>query len=283
MLSLARRVERHAADPELRRSLKQGNRDKLTAVLEKYLKANPRGEISRYLVADRRGNTVSLFPMEEALLNINFAWRDWFNGSDDYFDRKDKSFEPIGKTHISQPFVGRTSERPRIIVISTPVFDSEHPKQVAGVLLGAILLDDLHSWLRDAITFQHGFVVLINEHGQYLLHKDMEAITPRYLEKTPRYTNPVFQEVLAGKEGSETYKDPIDHKTYLAGYAPLKSIGWGALVQHDRHAALEPIAKLKRDLAWNFWIAMISAGVLISAMWIALLWTLRRSARKEGV
>jgi len=126
-------------------------------------------------------------------------------------------------------------------------------------------------------------VVLINEHGQYLLHKDKEAITPKYLQKTPSYSNPLFTKVLAGKEGSETYKDPIDHKIYLAGFAPLKSIGWGALVQHDRRTVLEPIGKLKRDLARNFWIAMISAGILISAMWVALQWTLRRSARREGI
>jgi serine/threonine protein kinase len=284
MLSIVLKMEYFRGDPELRRALKANDVDKLTAILQKFFKANPvKGEISRLVLADKHGKLVSLFPFEKSLIGVNFAWRDWFNGVDTYLGKKDKTYEPIRKTYVSQPFVGRTSDRPRIIAVSAPVFDPDNPNQVAGVLLGAILLDDLHSWLQQAITFQHGFVALINERGQYLLHKDKQAITPKYLEETPRYSNPVFHEVLGGKEGSKSYKDPIDHKTYLAGYAPLKTIGWGALVQHDRHAALEPISKLKRDLARNFWIAMISAGVLISAMWIGLLWTLRRSARQDGV
>src|SRR5260370_27919551 len=125
---------------------------------------------------------------------MNFARRDWFNGTNDYLERKDQAFEPVGKTPISQPFVGKTSDRPRIIAVSTPVFDPDNPKQIVGVLLAAILLDDLHSWLRQAVTFKHGFVVLINEHAQYLHHQDKEAITPRYLEDTPRSSGDIFQQ-----------------------------------------------------------------------------------------
>ena len=284
ILSIVRKAEFVSRDTQLRQALKAKDVDKLTAILKKFFDVNPvKGEISRWVLADREGKLVSLYPPEQSLLGMNFAWRDWFNGVDTYLDNKERKYELLRKTHIAQPFVGKTSDRPRLIGVSTPVFDPENPDQVNGVLLAAILLDDLHSWLREAITFKHGFVVLINERGQYILHRDKNAITPKYLENPPHYDIDVFQKVLAGKDGSETYKDPIDHKTYLAGFAPLRSIGWGALVQHDRHAALESVNMLKRELTRTFWIAMICAGVLISGLWIALMWTLRRSAHKEGV
>jgi serine/threonine protein kinase len=283
MQSIEIRAEYRAADADLRRALKNKDRDKLTGLLHKFFKSQRKGDISHWALSDRHGNLLSIIPMEKSVLDKNFAWRDWFNGTGDHTTDKKKLYEPIRKTHIAQPFVGKTSDRPRIITVSTPVMDPDDPNQVAGVLLAAIKLEDFYGWLHQATTFKHGFVVLINEHGQYILHKNLEAITPKYLVAPPRFSNEVFQEVLAGKEGSKTYKDPIDHKTYLAGFAPLRSIGWGALVQHDRRSALQPIGKLKRDLARNFWIAMISAGVLISALWGGLLWTLRRSARREGI
>ena len=81
------------------------------------------------------------------------------------------------------------------------------------------------------------------------------------------------------EEGSTEYVDPIDNRTYLASYAPLRRIGWGALVQHDRAAALAPVEELRGQLRVVGLILLLGVPLVVSGMWGWLLWALRRKDR----
>jgi hypothetical protein len=73
--------------------------------------------------------------------------------------------------------------------------------------------------------------------------------------------------------------DPIDGETYLASYAPLPQVGWGALVQHERKAALGPVADLASQLRVVGIALLIGVPLLVSSVWGWLVWTLRRKDR----
>ena len=92
----------------------------------------------------------------------------------------------------------------------------------------------------------------------------------------PTWDSPTIREVLGGKKGATVYQDPVDGRTYLAGYAPLPKIGWGALVQHDYEAALQPIEELKSQMVRIGWITLAAVGLITSGLWGWLIWMLRR-------
>jgi len=98
-------------------------------------------------------------------------------------------------------------------------------------------------------------------------------------EKPPTWSSPTFDAALR-EEGSHPYHlDPIDpdpDRLYLASYAPLKQVGWAALVQHERSAALKPIDDLRTQLLYLGVALVVGVPLLVSGLWALLIWALRR-------
>lgn len=279
LLSIKRTLMYKARRDDIREALSQGDRNKLTLLLkEDYEKTFPR-KLGRWVVTDQRGKLLACYPVDKSIYDANFAWRDWFNGTGDHPDQKEGQFGPLRQTKLSQPFVGQSQGHPLCIAASTPIWRDKEDGAVAGVLMATVLLDEIHRWLDERAGMDHGFVALINDNGQYLRHRDWEAIKPKQGEISRQFDSPVIREVLAGKEGSSSHEDPLDGTTYFTAYAPLPRIGWGTLIQHDRDAALQPINTLKESLQRFFWIGLVAGALLLSLLWGALIVTLRHSAR----
>ncbi|MBM4071952.1 MAG: hypothetical protein FJ271_23955 [Planctomycetes bacterium] len=279
LLNIKRTLIFKSRREELRLAVKQADRRTLTALLKENFERTSPGKFGRWVVTDRHGKLLACFPIDKSIYGVDFGWRGWFNGEEDRPDERQAHFEPARETVISQPFIGQSLERPLTIAVSTPIWDDKENGHVAGVLMATVHLDEIHHWLDERARMDHGFIALINENGQFLHHRERDKIKPKEGENPVSHNAAVFRDVLAGKEGSRSHDDPLDGKTYLTAYAPLPRIGWGALVQHDSHAALEPINALKESLNRYFWIGLAAIGVLISVLWGALLITLRHSAR----
>ncbi len=73
------------------------------------------------------------------------------------------------------------------------------------------------------------------------------------------------------------YRDPVDDTTYLAGYAQFSNdkVGWVALVQHDRAAALRPTDELRGQMNGIAWKLLAAAGMVAGGLWAWLFWMLR--------
>lgn len=279
LLSIKKTLGFKARRDDLRQALSQADRRALTALLkENYEKSSP-GKFGRWVVTDRQGKLLACYPIDKSIYGVDFGWRDWFNGVGDQPDKKLARFEPLRQTEFSQPFIGQSRGRPLTIAVSTPIWKDREDGTVAGVLMATVHLDEIHRWLDERAKMTHGFVALINDNGQFLHHREQDKIKPAEGRNAVQHKGEVFREVLAGKEGSRSHNDPLDGNTYLTAYAPLPKIGWGALVQHDSDAALEPVNDLKQSLSRYFWIGLVAIGVLISLLWGALIVTLRRSAR----
>jgi hypothetical protein len=131
----------------------------------------------------------------------------------------------------------------------------------------------------------NGYAVLLDQRRYCLRHKEHQTILAA-IEREPgqQPQNLGFALVAeqvgqapAGRLGD--YTDPVDHRPYLVGYARTNNpeIGWIAVVQHDREAALQPIADLRSRLIQYGLVLLIAAGLLTSALWGWLFWTLRRT------
>jgi hypothetical protein len=273
-------LERQAARDDLRRALRVKDRATLDRLMTEASRQQGDKALS-WMIVDDRGRRVALhlnvrLPADFAIPQ-RFAWRDWFNGIGDRPKEKDRDFPPIRHSHVSQPFLSKLRGE-RTIGLSTPVFAPGGKGKVLGVLYTPVPLKEIHAWLARA-RIRDGFAVLIDHRGYCLRHGDDEEILAGPDPNPPRWHCPTFDEALSREGSTREYEDPIDHRTYLAGYAPLKTLGWAALVQHDRQAALRPVAELKRQMLLLGLVMLVTVSLLLSALWGWLIWTLRRKDR----
>jgi len=255
-------------------------------IAEIYKKNEERGgeqqKFLRWTVASAKGYTLANWPpamtnnRPSATANATnanrlFAWRDWFNGEKDYYDRTNDFFPPLQDIwHVSQPFFSRAGgiATQDVVAVSTPIRDPARHEVILGVLQASIGLESFHAWLRNA-QFDDGFPVLINERFQIVQHPDPTS-RPRKGENGPTYvSNETFGAALRG-DGTTNYLDPIDQKEKLAGYAMANMTGWGALVQHEVSLARQPLNNLKRRMANTGWVVLMVVAALLALQWLLL-------------
>jgi hypothetical protein len=120
--------------------------------------------------------------------------------------------------------------------------------------------------------------VLVDGRGHCLRHPD-KRILPGPDENPPRWQSPAFKAALKHEGSTAEHVDPIDGRVYLASWAPLPKVGWGALVQHDRAAALRPIDDLRAQLFYMGVGLLLGVPLLLSGLWSWLIWTRHRKER----
>jgi hypothetical protein len=240
-------------------------------LIELHARGAARRFFCQYLIADRDGRILAVHPRsgEDAPApdrQRRWDYRDWFNGRGDQSPLDGQHYPPVDRPHVSQPFLTRTR---RILSVNVTVPFGD------GVLSGRLPVHDLHVWL-DGVDVEHGFVILLNERGHCLLHRCPKKIAPP-ADGDPidwRGACPLYEEALsdAPGDGLASYTDPVDHETYLAGYArfprrPDRPIRWVALVQQQRAATVRPIEDLKEARDARVAAALGIGGLLLAGLW----------------
>jgi serine/threonine protein kinase len=274
-------LERFAKDPQLRVTTARADKAKLKQLMQDFNRREA-APVLGWIVTDARGNLLATdlnFEPPPKEMPENFAWRDWFNGEGDDLGpgKGKKPYAPIRKTHFSQPFV-RRSVPELAIGISTPIFAPGQQGAVVGVLYTPVRLHDIDSWL-DRVQIKDGYAVLVDGRGHCLRHPNKQRILPGRDQNPQSWESPAFKAALE-REGSMTeHVDPIDDRVYLVSFAPLPRVGWGALVQHERAAALRPIDDLRWQLLYVGLGLLLGVPLLLTGLWSFLIWTLRRKER----
>jgi serine/threonine protein kinase len=264
------------------------------ALAELHSRGKERKFFHQYALADKDGYLLAVYPRLEAEERRDekgrrrrWAFRDWFNGERDKPDPDDRS-PPLRKLHVSQPYVSTVPNSPELAInVSLPLVDRHGAGY--GVLTGQVWVKDLHAWLA-RLDIRDGFVVLLNERGQCLLHRSADNIKPRTGE-SPVDWRPqceLYNEALAEEhsDGLADYADPVDGKRYLAGYSRFRreegrrGVAWLALVQHDRAAVLKPVSQLERNLRFNCGVGLLVGLLLTVGLWGWMVLTL---GREEGI
>jgi hypothetical protein len=282
LLSRKAILERYAGSRALKTATATRNREKLGELLISFEKLHAHKVLS-WIVVDEKGHLLALkvgpdvtFP-KDFKIPEGFAARDWFHGRGNHSDKKGAVFPPIRKTYLSQPF-RRRFEKELGIGLSTPIFAPGSKDRIVGVLCAPIRLKDIHRWL-DQAQMKNGFAVLVDRQGHCLLHRDENQIQPEPDQPPRRWSSPVFEAAVHEEGTTSFYEDPVDGRTYLAAYTPLRSLGWGAIVQDERGPALKPIADLKNRMLLLGGLMLLTVTALLSALWGWLIWSLRRKER----
>jgi eukaryotic-like serine/threonine-protein kinase len=245
---------------------------------------------------------------QEALWAEDKSWRDWFNGGGNL--TSGQHYPPVNSPHISQPFVSKEkdrdgNERGVVICVTVPVKDEDG--KVLGVLTGSVTWKEFGRWNED-VTIANGKVVVFNQRGEALKHRSqgrdeaehddvLEAIKQAGEGNPPAYADNLAAQLKpeqSEKGVCANFEDPFQGNkggTQLAGYRffnpnkeesdSLGSLGanWGVIVEHNKDKVLAPVEGLSHFMVrGGFWM-LVAAGALTGAVWVGLIWLLRREER----
>jgi eukaryotic-like serine/threonine-protein kinase len=260
--------------------------------------------ISALTVADREGYMLMAVSdeygwesepdFENTSREIKWAWRDWFSGEGNQ-GAEWSSHDPVKKPHISQPYKSKSDDKLRVDV-TVPIYAPGVPDMPVGVLVGSMKWEDVSRWL-NTLKVTNGMLSVFNERGQFLMHGNDQALLAEmgYHDDPVKYSDSLSTQLGGGRNSFPSYRDPIDDKEYLAGYAtfdpyndsPVKDDEldpgadgrWGVVIQRDKAMALEPVAALHNNLVSAGGWLLGSAAVMTVGIWAGLIWLLRREER----
>lgn len=160
---------------------------------------------------------------------------------------------------VSKPYTGISGRL--IIFISQPIFNQNG--DYLGLIGGSIYLleENYLNQLLGAHYYQDGsYVFVVDEDGRIIYHEDQNRINDVV------DGNPVVANLLQGNSGAMavTNSKNVD---MLAGYAYIKSAGWGIVSQRPETMALAPNARMVKDMILNalpFLLLSIILVIIIS-------------------
>jgi len=246
--------------------------------------------------------TRSFWSRGENFFRRNWAFRDYFNGKQNYFAEEGKHIghEPIDRVHISQVFRSRTHDSWRIDV-SAPIHDKDG-KIVAILTVNIDVHKDLLRWLTsDKETNTAGDntlagqekIILVNERGCWATHPVAERRPEDFDNKDP---DPVYKNedwFHASHRGAKLYRDPFNDETrseeYYLSYVPLHPFEvvtkdandpdprrWVLGVQMRKSDVEEPLRIMRQKIYRIGVVTAILIGGMVTALWIWWIRTLRR-------
>ncbi len=177
-------------------------------------------------------------------------------GADDLENRaKSEMFQVAsrGKIHYGEFYL--TTDVVPTMTISVPV--GEHHGAQVGVLSAKIHLRHLWSFIPKAQIGREGYTYVVDGEGNLIAHPDTRRVL---LRKNVRKL-PMVTEVLSGKEGNLEFEIPGEEKV-LCVYKPIRSLGWGVIVQLPVSQAYGPVKRVAHTALMWILIGLAIAVIL---------------------
>lgn len=216
--------------------------------------------------ADRVGAAVYRSQVASRFVSFDLAaperafWeRDW------YREAADK-----GLSAWSEPFFDREGAERNVIRLSVPVWRREGDKRrVAGVVSAVVELDWLQRLANSNEFSETSFTIVFSRTGRIVIHpRDSYVITETIDTLAEKTNTPALAEmrqmVVARKQGSMRYQEPLTGRRVHANYKPARTAGWGVIFGHDEAEFLRPQNEFRRLSALYLGAALLLlAGIVI--------------------
>lgn len=178
----------------------------------------------------------------------------------------DRSY--IQKMQVSSPpapvFSNIVTDGPngtKVIVLAVPVIGSQGELKgaIAGMFkVGATAVSTFYGDIVKLRIGEGGSVYLVDGNGQVIYHANFDRIGDDFS------TQPVVQQVLAGKSGAIRTNDP-EGRDIVAGFAPVPGTSWGLVIQENWSTLIKPSQGYRL-----FLLVLLALGVVIPAIVVAI-------------
>src|SRR3974390_696894 len=202
-------------------------------------------------------NLVVFSPGGTTLVDFRGTGLEGVNVGDREFFRKVMSER---KPYISQPFLGRNTQRP-FVLLTAPILDGRG--EVAAVLGGSVNLvkPNFLRKLGTARVGKTGSFALLGRDRTIIISRDAERI----MQPGPAPgVSPYFDHAGAGEEG---WEEAVNSRGLhaLFSYSPLETVPWVLVAALPVEEAFAPVVATQKDIAR---IAVLIALLVAPLVWM---------------
>ncbi|MEO8632094.1 MAG: ATP-binding protein [Chloroflexota bacterium] len=227
-------------------------------------------------VEDARGDLLALDPLDPAIIGVNFASRDYFQG----VSREWKPF-------VSEAFRGANAGNPPTTVVAVPLFDPNGAP--AGVLGVAVDLSRAAGWLAP-LTQHHADVYLLDRNGR-LITRTSDPLGDALRDLG---ADPSVRAALSGERVLGDAADPLGRGTRMLASAPVGDLAWQVIVVDDPAAHTAAVSPLLQNmlavrialvlvvLALTFVLSRVVRGLVAQRSALAASERMARSAQEQA-
>ncbi|PRY66307.1 PAS domain S-box-containing protein/diguanylate cyclase (GGDEF)-like protein [Vreelandella songnenensis] len=205
------------------------------------------------VVMDRNGYVVADWPSVVGRVGLDTSESEFF-----------KMVRGTRQPHMSEPFIGRASKMP-MVVVSVPRLDDRG--EFAGMIGGVLSLDSggLFNRLAKVRLGEEGYAGVATASGNILYHPISSLINTRVSSEVD---NPLLHQALDGWQG-DGVGELVNGQVGLQSYAQVWPANWVIGLFLPNHQAQLPLAGFIRQLAW-MWLLL--AILIMPLLW----WILAR-------
>ena len=183
------------------------------------------GRYDCILVTDQDGRVIT--DNTKKLLNTSLADREYFR------------IAKQGRSNLSAPLLSKSSGQP-IISLAVPLNTSSG--QFGGALVFVIKLDRLSDKITAVKIGETGYPFMIDKTGLIISHPSSEILFDVNITQT-KGMEKIAKRMIAQESGVERYQ--FRGVTKIAGFAPVKSTGWGITVTQNEDEFLSAVRNIK--------------------------------------
>ncbi len=201
-------------------------------------------------VYDLDGTMGGIYPLQPALLNHNFAFRDWYKGIANQW-----------KPYVSEVYQTAVSPYQLVTAIAVPVMDDAG--RPIGILMAPFTLDTLSQQLLQTKLDGGWTISLVDQRGYLSARPNIDSFSPA-IDLSGYEPVKKAQAGLAG-DGSFTR----DGTSFFATYRAVPQYGWAVLVEQPA-AALQQGTWAVEQRIWLLGLAFLAVGLGVSSFMASL-------------
>ena len=191
------------------------------------------------------GTMRAISPPKPALLNRNFAYRDWYKGVSQQWN-----------PYISEVYQTAVPPHQLVVAIVVPIKDTTG-KPVA-ILMAPCSLDTMSRQLVET-KLENGWTIsLVDQHGHLSARPNIDS----YAAAVDLSSYGPVKLLQTGHSGSGLFTR--DGDTFAARYEPVPPYGWGVLVEQPASVLHRGVALVERRV-WLLAFAFLVVGLAVSA------------------
>jgi PAS domain S-box-containing protein len=236
-------LESFATRKTLRQAWTEGDLDIVKWHLEKAKSLRP--DLSYVSAYDLDGTMRAIYPPQPALINRNFAQRDWYKGLASQW-----------KPYISAVYQSSVPPNALVVAIAVPIED-DHGKPI-GILMAAYGLDTISQDLVNTKLDGEWTISIVDQNGRLAARPNIDShAAPVELGEYG-----ALKKLRAGGAGNGIFVR--DSETIFARYESVPGYGWAVLVEQPL-AVLHQGAWAVERRVWLLAFVFVALGLVLSS------------------
>ena len=226
----------------LRQAIIRGDRGMVAWNLEQANRLRP--DFAFVSVYELDGTMRGIYPPQPALLNRNYAFRDWYKGAV-------RNWQP----YISEVYQTAIPPHPLVVAIVVPVTD-DSGKPIA-ILMAPFALSTMSRQLVETQLEGEWTISVVDQSGHLSARPSIDSLAPAVDLST---YEPVRQ-LLAGHSGNGTFLR--DGELFFVRYEPVNQFKWGILVEQPVTVLHQGYWAVQRRV-WILGLLLLGLGLAVS-------------------